>query len=212
MLAHHDNDNTWHLSGRWRYYAHIGTKIGQGQRQAPCLGHAEHGHQRLPSSKARRISSTPTYTLCNLWVCSNWRASGVIPLRHITMRVTLSGSATPNGHGGAPQEQPWGRRGRRKGCKNASVSRPASRTVRHRPVRCGFCGSSGLRVVRTTAKNVTDTPLIPRMEVTCHVVDECECGSCGRTTVPETGLIKGTSLGPNLLKMATGLWAGKMVH
>ena len=108
------------------------------------------------------------------------------------------------------KNNPAGRRGCAKGCTNSAVSRRATRTVRHRPEKCGFCGGKKLTVVRITSKNVMDIPFIPKMEVANHIVDECKCDECGNVTVPQTGLLKGTPLGPNLLKILTGMWESKV--
>ena len=104
------------------------------------------------------------------------------------------------------RNNPTGRKGRHKGCKNTAVSRKATRTVTHRPGKCGDCGGQNLELINTDNNIRIDIPFIPKMEVTNHRVDTCRCLDCGRETVPETGLTKGTSLGPNLLKMVIGLW------
>ena len=104
------------------------------------------------------------------------------------------------------KNNPTGRKGRHKGCKNTAVSRKAAKTVRHRPGKCGECGSPNLEAVRTDNKIVVDIPTIPKVEVVNHRTDTCRCLDCGGITIPETGLVRGTSLGPNLLKMVVGLW------
>ena len=104
------------------------------------------------------------------------------------------------------RNNPTGRKGRRKGCKNTAVSRRATRTVEHRPDRCGQCGGQNLEVIRTDSSIKIDIPFIPKAEVANHREDTCRCLDCGQKTAPESGLIRGTSLGPNLLKMAVGLW------
>ena len=61
----------------------------------------------------------------------------------------------------------------------------------------------------TNVKNVIDIPVIPKAEVTKHIIEACRCRSCHTVTVPKTGLNRGTSLGSNLLKFVAGLWKGK---
>lgn len=53
---------------------------------------------------------------------------------------------------------------------------------------------------------MVDVPDIPKVEVTNHRTDTCRCLDCGGITTPETGPVRGTSLGPNLLKMVIGMW------
>ena len=88
----------------------------------------------------------------------------------------------------------------RKGCRKAAS------TIWHRPGRCGGCGSPNLEAVRTDNKIVMDIPDIPKVEVVNHRTDTCRCLNCGGITIPEMGLVRGTSLRPNLLKMVVGLW------
>ena len=106
------------------------------------------------------------------------------------------------------KKNPTGRRGRHKGCTNTAVSRKATRTVVHRPDRCKSCGGGNLEAERTDNELVVDIPFIPQIEVVNHRLDTCKCLDCGKITTPSrTGLVRGTSLGPNLLKMTVGLWS-----
>ena len=110
------------------------------------------------------------------------------------------------------QRNPEGKRGRKKGCEDHAVSRKATQAVRHSPQRCALRDGRNLKVVGTTSKNVVDIPVLPQAVVTCHIVETCECSDCHGTTVPNTGLLDGTSLGSNLVKIVTGMWEDKMSY
>ena len=105
------------------------------------------------------------------------------------------------------KKNPTGRRGRHKGCSNTAVSRKATKTVRHMPDKCQKCGSTNLESLEPKPKLVTDIPYIPKVETTNHIIHECRCRYCNGVTIPDTDVINGTSLGPNLAKMAIGLWS-----
>ena len=107
------------------------------------------------------------------------------------------------------QKNPEGRRGRQGGFKGYAVSRKSTQKVRHRPQKCASCGGGNLKVTRIDNENVTDIPEIPQATVTTHVTETCRCLDCNHSTTPEKGLVKGTSFGPNLVKIALGMWKNK---
>ena len=107
------------------------------------------------------------------------------------------------------EKNPTGRRGRHKGHKGVSASRKADQTMRHTPDKCGSCGGCNLKVVEILPEMRTDIPPPPRVTTTCHIVETCECLDCGQTTKAKTGMIKGTSLGPNLLAEVADFWEKK---
>ena len=107
------------------------------------------------------------------------------------------------------QKNPEGRRGRQGGFKGYAVSRKSTQKVRHRPQKCASCGGGNLKVTRIDNENVTDIPEIPQATVTTHVTETCRCLDCNHSTTPENGLVKGTSFGPNLVKIALGMWKNK---
>ena len=110
------------------------------------------------------------------------------------------------------QKNPEGRRGRKGGFKGYAVSRRAEQKVRHRPRECASCGGGNLKVTRIDNENAMDIPALPQAAVTTHVTETCRCLDCNHVTVPDAGLIKGTSLGPNLVKIALGMWKNKVSY
>ena len=64
-------------------------------------------------------------------------------------------------------------------------------------------------MTRTEGENATDMPALPQAVVATHVTETCRCLGCNHVTVPDTGLIKGASLGPNPVKIALGMWRNK---
>ena len=103
------------------------------------------------------------------------------------------------------QKNPEGRRGRKGGFTGYAVSRRAKQKVRHRPQKCASCGGDNLKVTRIDNENATDIPEMPHAVVTTHVTETCRCLDCNHSTTPETGLVKGTSFGPRLVKIALGM-------
>ena len=107
------------------------------------------------------------------------------------------------------QKNPEGRRGRKGGFKGYAVSRRAVQEVRHRPQECTSCGGGNLKVTRIDNENTTDIPDMPQAAITTHVTETCRCLDCNHSTTPETGLVRGTSFGPRLVKIALGMWKNK---
>ena len=101
----------------------------------------------------------------------------------------------PRGSG----KNPTDRRGRHKGHKGVSASRKADYTMRHTPDRRGSCGGSNLKTVKTVPTMKMNVPPPPKATTTCHITETCECLDCGKTTEAKSGMVRGTSLGPNLL-------------
>ena len=60
------------------------------------------------------------------------------------------------------KKNPTGRKGRHKGCKNTAVSRKAAKTVRHRPGKCGECGSRTWRRSAPTTRSWWTSRTYPR--------------------------------------------------
>ena len=110
------------------------------------------------------------------------------------------------------QKNPEGRRGRKGGFKGYAVSRRAEQKIRHRPQECASCGGGNLKVTRIDNENAMDIPALPQAAATTHVTETCRCLDCNHVTVPDAGLIKGTSLGPNLVKIALGMWKNKVSY
>ena len=107
------------------------------------------------------------------------------------------------------KKNPDGRRGRHKGHKGVSASRKADQTIRHTPDRCGSCGGANLKTVKMVPVTKTDIPPPPRSTTTCHITETCECLDCGGMTEAKTGMVRGTSLGPNLLTEVADSWEKK---
>ena len=107
------------------------------------------------------------------------------------------------------QKNPEGRRGRKGGFKGYAVSRRAVQKVRHRPQECTSCGGGNLKVTRIDSENATDIPEMPQAAITTHVTETCRCLDCNHSTTPEAGLVRGTSFGPRLVKIALGMWKNK---
>ena len=107
------------------------------------------------------------------------------------------------------QKNPEGRCGRQGGFKGYAVSRKSMQRVRHRPQKCASCGSGNLMVTRIDNENATDIPEMPQAAVTTHVTKTCRCLDCNHSTTPEMGLVRGTSFGPRLVKIALGMWKNK---
>ena len=80
-----------------------------------------------------------------------------------------------------------------------------------RSAKCASCGG-GNQVTRIDNENAMDIPALPQAAVTTHVTETCRCLDCNHVTVPDAGLIKGTSLGPNLVKIALGMWKNKVSY
>ena len=110
------------------------------------------------------------------------------------------------------KNNPDGRRGRRKGHKGVSASRTADDTVRHTPDRCDSCGGTNLKAVGMVSEMRTDIPPPPKATTTCHIVETCECMDCGGMTEAKTGMVQGTSLGPNLLTEVSDSWEKKSTY
>ena len=81
--------------------------------------------------------------------------------------------------------------------------------MRHRPQKCASCGSDNLKVTRIDSENATDIPEMPQATVTTHVTETCRRLDCNHSTTPDKGLVKGTSFGPNLVKIALGMQKNK---
>ena len=107
------------------------------------------------------------------------------------------------------QKNPEGRRGRKGGFKGYAVSRGAKQKVWHMPQECASCGGGNLKVTRIDNENATDIPEMPQAAVTTHVTETCRCLDCNHSTTPEAGLVRGTSFGPRLVKIALGMWKNK---
>ena len=51
-------------------------------------------------------------------------------------------------------------------------------------------------------ENYAPTPVVPpppKATTTYHIIETCKCLDCGKTTGAKSGMVRGTSLGPNLL-------------
>ena len=116
--------------------------------------------------------------------------------------------------GTKPSEQAEGKTagipGRKPCHTGVSHHRRSKKAVHHRPDKCSKCGGTSLSDVRTTTKQITDIPEMPKAEIVTHVCHQCVCSDCETATVPKSPGIKGTSLGPNLLAFLTSVW-GKAV-
>ena len=110
------------------------------------------------------------------------------------------------------RNNPEGRRGRKKGFRGKAVSRRAERTASHRPGRCSSCGGGSLDVISSESRNIIDIPEIPKATVTRHVIMTCRCSSCGTVATPAAGILRGTSLGPNLVRIVAGMWKDKVSY
>ena len=109
------------------------------------------------------------------------------------------------GEGGAPVKKK-GDPGRKPGHEGVSSTRRAQKTEHHAPDRCARCGSSDLRKVGSTHKNITDIPEMPKPVTVCHVMHRCACNDCGAETSPGSVGIPGTEIGPNLATLAVKAW------
>ena len=72
-----------------------------------------------------------------------------------------------------PSEQAEGKTagipGRKPGHTGVSHHRRSKKAVRHRPDKCSKCGGTSLSDVRTTTKQITDIPEMPKATVVTHV-------------------------------------------
>lgn len=96
--------------------------------------------------------------------------------------------------------------GRKPGHKGVSSRRRAQKTEIHAPEKCARCGSSDLRKVSVSHKNMTDIPEIPKAVTVCHVMHKCACNACGAEVLPEKVGIEGTEIGPNLSALGLSAW------
>jgi len=67
-----------------------------------------------------------------------------------------------------------------------------------------------MRETGITTGMVTDIEQVPRCITTAHVVHESVCDGCGAEHVPQIPAVPGTSVGPNILSLAVGLYHNNM--
>jgi len=98
--------------------------------------------------------------------------------------------------------------GRAKGHKGEMTNKKADQKVRHVPEECEKCGSKDVEDAGVDhVKLVLDIPEIVKAILTAHLLCKATCNKCGHDTHSdvEPG-VKGTSLGPNLLALISGMF------
>lgn len=103
-------------------------------------------------------------------------------------------------------EKGMGKPGRKKGHPGVARTVKPSRTVHHKPGRCGKCGSTDLHETSLRSKQIVDIVEIVVEEVN-HVMHGCRCLECGADVeAVNPASLKGTFMGPSLASVAACMW------